>query len=253
MGEAESRAWLIERFGADGTHLRSGLADMLQYCHRGMAESQERAPMKAQAVYGQIWRAVHDEMLERYQSLPTAQVYRPKNAPYKILVVHGTALFPWRYAHDTRTELDQASFGLDVSPTRRAILEGADVPDMLPFGEMTDSDLPADEAEEVELYRSAFREAAADHPVVVLAYASNPTALLNVIWGDSKQLRDDGTLEWGWRERLYSQPIPPDSGQVPEKDSRPDFADAPLPKPRVTPRPKPAKAASDVPKKGDDD
>jgi hypothetical protein len=250
MKKTESRAWLIERFGTDGTKLRSGITEMLQFCHNRMSEAQERAPMQSQAVYGQIWRAVHDQILERYRSLPTAQVYRPKKAPYKIMVVNGTALFPWRYAHDAVTQLDQASFGPDVSPTRKAILAGAALPDMLPLGEVANSELPAEEAEEITLYRTAFRDAAAEHPVVVLAYASNPTALLNTIWGDARQLRDDGTLQWGWRELLYSQPTATDSGQAPAKNNRPNFASAPLPKPLVTARPKTRAAAPTNPQEG---
>jgi len=62
--------------------------------------------MRAHAVYGQIWRAVHDGMAEDFGSLPTAQLYRPPSAPYKIVVVNGTALFPWRYAHDMVTDLE---------------------------------------------------------------------------------------------------------------------------------------------------
>ena len=71
-----------------------------------IAGAQEQAPIKSQSVYGQIWRSVHDEIEERFGSLAAAQLYRPKNAPYRVLVVNGTALFPWRYAHDARTELD---------------------------------------------------------------------------------------------------------------------------------------------------
>jgi len=241
MIELQGRAWLMERFGADGSRLRDGIPAMLQYCHRGMAEAQERAPMKSQAaVYGQIWRAVHDAIEEDFRSLTTAQYYRPKNAPYKILVINGTALFPWRYAHDSVTDLDQASLGLNVSPTRKAVLAGTAVQDMLPLGEMPTADLPAEEADEIERYREAFRETAAEHPVVVLAYASNPAALLTAIWGDIKQLRADGTLDWGWREWLdIHQPTPPGYRLMPvHADDRPDFTSAPLQTPAITARPK---------------
>jgi hypothetical protein len=236
----ESRAWLIERFGADGSRLRADIPAMLQHCHRGMAEAQERAPMKSQAVYGQIWRAVHDAVEEDFASLTTAQFYRPPSAPYKVLVVNGTALFPWRYAHDTVTDLDQASLGMDVSATRKAVLAGAAVPDMLPLGDLPTADLPAEQADEIERYRASFRETAAEHPVVVLAYASNPAALLKATWGDIKQLRADGTLEWGWREYLdVNQPTPAGYRLSPVRDdARPSFTSAPLQTPAITARPK---------------
>ena len=213
---------------------------MLQHCHRGMAEAQERAPMKAQAVYGQIWRAVHDAIEEDFRSLTTAQFYRPPSAPYKVLVVNGTALFPWRYAHDTVTDLDQASLGLNVSLTRKAVLTGVALPDMLPLEDAPTADLPPEDADEIERYRAAFRETAAEHPVVMLAYACNPAALLAAAWGDIEQLRDDGTLEWGWREDLdIHQPTPPGYRLTPVHDNdRPSFTSAPLQTPVITARPK---------------
>jgi hypothetical protein len=77
----EGRAWLLERFGADGARLRAGLPAMLRERHFGMADAQERAPMRAHAVYGQIWRAVHDGMAEDFGSLPTAQLYGRRARP----------------------------------------------------------------------------------------------------------------------------------------------------------------------------
>ena len=245
MEELESRAWLRERFGDGGPALRDGIPEMLRDRHRGMADAQEQAPIKSQSVYGQIWRSVHDEIEERFGSLAAAQLYRPKNAPYRVLVVNGTALFPWRYAHDARTELDRASFGLEVSDARKAVLAGVELPGMLPFGEITTSGLPEEEAE-IERYRAQFRETAAQHPVVVVAYASNPDALLNAFWGDIKRLREDGTLEWGWREQLdMGTPTPPGHGQKPAEDNRPSFASAPLGRPAIRARRTPPAAAPD--------
>lgn len=251
MEEVESQAWRMERFGDDGLALREGIPEMLRYCHRGMADAQEQAPIKSQSVYGQMWRSVHDELEERFRSLATAQLYRPKNAPYKVLVVNGTALFPWRYAHDARAGVDQASFGSQVSDTRRGVLGGVDVPDMLPFGESTTPWLP-EEAAEIERYRAEFRETAAEHPVVVIAYASNPDALLNAWWGDVKRLREDGTLEWGWREQLdVGSPTQPGRGLRPADDNRPSFSNAPLQRPAIRARRKPRTDAPDNRKQAD--
>jgi hypothetical protein len=88
--------------------------------------------------------------------------------------VNGTALFPWRYAHDARTDLERASFGLEVSDTRKAVLSGAELPDMLPFGEVTPTFAP-EEASEIERYRTEFRETAASHPVWWSRTPATPT------------------------------------------------------------------------------
>jgi hypothetical protein len=239
VDDLEGRAWLLERFGTDGAPLRTGLPAMLLRRHLGMADAQERAPMRAHAVYGQIWRAVHDGMEEDFGSLPSAQLYRPPSAPYKIMIVNGTALFPWRFAHDAVTELDQASLGAHVSPTRQLVLAGVAVPDMLPFVGPPADDPDDDAVGEIERYRAAFREVAAAHPVVVVAYASNPVALLSAYWGDVRQLRADGTLDWGWREQFdLTQPIPPGRhlSVVRDDDGRPSFTSSPLQTPAIRPR-----------------
>jgi hypothetical protein len=243
MTDFQGRAWLIERFAADGSRLRDELPSLLQYCHQRMAEAQDRAPMNDQAVYGQIWRAVHYMIQQDFQSLMTAQLYRPPSAPYKILVVNGTAIFPWRYAHDAVTKLDDAGFGHNVSATRKGILAGVGVPDMLPLGDLPTEDLPAEDAAEIERHRAAFRETAAEHPVVVVAYASNPAALLKVFWGDVERLNADGTLKWGWREELsLNQPTPPGHRVATVDDDRPSFTSGPLQRPVITARPKSSEA-----------
>jgi hypothetical protein len=246
MSETESLAWLIERFGADGFVLREEIPALLQYCHQGMAEAQEGAPVEANVVYGQMSRSVHEQFVVRFRSLPTAQLYHPKRAHYKLPVVNGTALFPWRYAHDAVTGLDRASFGPDVSATRKELLTGgAGVADMLPFGDLTMPDVPEEVAAEVERFRAQFRETAAAHPVVVVAYASNPAALLNAYWADVIGLRSDGTLELGYCERLDVRlPTQPEPGRKPAEDDRPNFASAPLQVPIISARAKPSARAS---------
>jgi hypothetical protein len=248
----EGLAWLLERFGADGARLRAGLPAMLRERHLGMADAQERAPMRAHAVYGQIWRAVHDGMAEDFGSLPTAQLYRPPSAPYKIVVVNGTALFPWRYAHDMVTDLEHASLGTRVSPTRQLVLAGVAMPDTLPLGDLPGG-APDEATEEIELYRTAFREVAAAHPVVAIAYASNPAALLAAWWGDVRGLRADGTLEWGWREQLdLTQPAPPGRhlNIARDGDSRPSFTSGPLQTPVIRPRARPSDGRQDSSQQG---
>jgi hypothetical protein len=249
MNDLERRAWLLERFGTDGARLRAAFPGMLWACHIGMAEAQESAPIRAQSVYGEIWRAVHEGLEEACKSLATVQLYRPPRAPYKVPVIGGTAVFPWRFAKDAVTDLDHASFGPRVSATRQAVLSGVELPEMLPFGGLSTVDDGTSErdAEEIERYRAAFRATVARHPVVVLAYASNPRMLLSGYWGDSIRLRTDGTLEWGAREQLdLTRPTQPPGRRlaVVSDDTRPNFQNAPL-RPAVV---RPRRKASDAPR-----
>jgi hypothetical protein len=245
MGHRERRAWLLERFGSDGQSLFSGLPGMLRECHLGMADAQKVAPLKSRAVYGQIWRAMHDAIEDEFGSLPTAQLIRPDHAPYKVLVVKGTVVFPWRFADNDVADIDQASFGSLVSATRETILSGRlSVPPMLPIGDV-DTDGEGDDVEAIERYRAVFRRAVDEHSVVVVAYASNSSALLSAYWGDVMELRQDGSLEWGYREQIdLTTPVPP-KRRLTTADSerdRPSFATGPLTEPAVRPRQRPVDA-----------
>lgn len=247
MSETKSRAWLIERFGADGSALREQIPALLQECHQGMAGAQETAPVKAQVVYGGMSRSVHEQFAEQLGPLPTAQLYHPKGAYYRLPVVNGTALFPWRYAHDAVTTPDRASFGPKVSAARKELLTGAfHVDALLPFS--SDPAVPEvaqEEAAEIERYRAHFRETAENHPLVVVGYASNSAALLNIYWADVKSLRSDGTLELGYLEWLDVRPTtPPEQGRKPAGDDRPNFTSGPLQVPVISARPKPSTTAS---------
>jgi hypothetical protein len=238
MSDSRGFAWLLERFGADGLKLRRDLPAVMWDRHLGMADAQKVAPMRSSAVYGQMWRAVHDGLLDSFANMPSAQLYRPVNAPYKLVVINGTVLFPWRYADNTRTDLDQATLGPQVSSSRRAALAGAKVPDMLPFGDLTSEVVDPAEAEEVEKFRQTFRAASAEHPVVAIPYASNMRALLSLYWGDVKSLRSDGSIDWGYREQfdLALQPPPKRRLRVVGDEDKQKFNDAPLAKPKIRPR-----------------
>ncbi|MEI8408530.1 MULTISPECIES: hypothetical protein [unclassified Kribbella] len=227
MADLQGTAWSLERFGADGVHLREGLPKILWECHSGMAAAQKIAPVESHGVYDNMWRAVHDGIVREFKGLSSAQPHRPRGASYKILIVNGTAIFPLRYAHDAVTKPDDASLGRHVSPTRQSIFAGESLPDpLLPFAdeEIVESDTAA--AEQIEQYRQEFRDIASEHPVVVVAYASNPTNLHNAYWGDAKSLLVDGSLSWGYRERLELDRPKPGGRRLRDlaaNDGRPDF------------------------------
>ena len=247
MSESKSRAWLIERFGTDGSALLEKIPALLQACHQGMAGAQETAPVKAQVVYGGMSRSVHEQFTEQLGSLPTAQLYHPKGAHYRLPVVNGTALFPWRYAHDAVTTPDRASFGPNVSATRKEVLTGAfHVDALLPFGDdPAVPEIAQEDAAELERYRAQFRETFENHPLVVVGYASNSAALLKIYWADVIGLRPDGTLDLGHLEWLNVRPTtPPEQGRKPAADDRPDFTSGPLQVPVISARPKPSTTAS---------
>lgn len=227
MSDLSSLAWSLERFGADGGRLREGLPRVLWACHTGMAAAQQVAPVENNGVYGNMWLSVHQGIVGEFEGLSAAQKYRPHGASYEILVVNGTAIFPLRYAHDAVTKPNNMSLGRQVSSTRRSVILGESCPEpLLPFADGEPAELDPAVVDEVARYRQEFRDVASEHPVVVTAYASNPTNLHNAYWGDVKSLRADGGLSLGYLERLDLGRPDPGGRRLRDlgpDDGRPDF------------------------------
>ncbi|WP_156119300.1 hypothetical protein [Modestobacter caceresii] len=240
-------AWAQARFGSSWREVCAGVPAVLRDRHRGMVEAQEAAPLRKKLVYGSIYQAVHEGLVEELRGLPNADVFRPKGASYELVAIEGHVLFPWRFTHDATTELDDTPLGRPASPTRRAIVNGIRRPEMLDLGlELPEpEDLAGPELQEVACLRQAFAEVADEQPVVLIPYASNASALLRAYWGDATLGADD-RLVWGFRELIdLTGPTDPVGRRRPEAvpDERPSFDSAPLSAPVLKPRVRPAEAS----------
>lgn len=89
------RRWALETFGQYGPRLRDEIADMVVREHEASLDAQEACGHRSQSVYGEFWRGIL-ERFEAFGNLPGASLVRPGDAPYKLPVVNGVVLFPWR-------------------------------------------------------------------------------------------------------------------------------------------------------------
>jgi hypothetical protein len=216
MGDnGDGLAWARDRFGPSGPRVRELVPRMLRRCQMLMSGGQTFTELDAATVYGQMWLRVHQEFAEvLVQEIPGARRIRPYRANYRIAVVGSVPIFPWRYAKDLTTNLDAARLGDPTSDTRQAVFQGlpAAQPELTyewseptrrrgdPAGSDIGQSVAAEET--VADLRAGLQDVIAEHgPVVVVAYASNPTALHRIVWGDAA-LRSDDTLAWGFREDL---------------------------------------------------
>jgi hypothetical protein len=249
MDSVESIAWAQARFDSSWMAVRAGVPAVLRDRHERMVAAQEVAPIRKKLVYGGIYQAVHEGFVDEFQSLPNADVFRPKGAPYELVAIEGHVLFPWRYAHDATTEIDDTPLGRPASPTRRAIVNGIQRPEMLDLGLSLPSP-PAASAEELDqlsALRAAFREISDDWPVVLIPYASNASALLRAFWGDAI-LSGDDRLTWGFREEIdLTAPVQPSGRRRLEAlpDERPAFDSGPLSAPALKPRVESAESSNE--------
>lgn len=196
----DGRRWAIETFGADGAHIRSRIPEMVRAEQEASADAQEASGHRSRSVFGQFSTG----MLERFQEfaqLPGGTLVRPGQAPYKIAVINGVALYPWRFGDGRQGEANQVPFA--TSDARTALFDLGPVPTQaeLDLG-LSRPGLSAEDATLVALLRDEQgSEAERPRKVVVVAIACSMAGVQDARWGEAS-LTTDGYLDWQEVESL---------------------------------------------------
>lgn len=226
----KGRRWAIETFGAQGVHLREQVPQLVRAEHIASADAQEASGHRSLGVYGEFWRGIL-ERFETFGNLPGATLFRPGNAPYRIPVIEGVPLFPWRYSKSRDGHFTSTPFS--TSPAREAMfdLSQLEVQSEIDLG-IHAPELTEEEQELADLLKQTGEsDLVASDQLVVVAISSSPSGLFEITWGDVS-LTSDGCLEFGYSESLLEvRPAPrtkpnavPDeertftSGDLPQKD-----------------------------------
>jgi hypothetical protein len=146
-----------------------------------------------------------------------------------------------RYAPDGKTDLKTVPFGKPVSESRRSLFEPPSLPAELPLGdvglgEAVIEELTDEQQHLVDEYGADIRALATTSGLVaVLAFASNPDALLNAYFGYARLGQDE--LLWSYCEPLELMPV----GACFMRDAAtvgdgPTFDSGPLERPKLRPR-----------------
>jgi len=196
----DGRRWAIETFGADGAYIRSRIPEMVRAEQEASADAQEASGHRSRSVFGQFSTG----MLERFQEfarLPGGALVRPGQAPYKVAVVNGVALYPWRYGDGRQGEASQVPFATSDARTALFELGPAPIQAELDLG-LSRPDLSAEDAALVALLREE-EGAEAERPrkVVVVAIACSMVGVQDTRWGEVS-LTTDGFLKWQEAETL---------------------------------------------------
>lgn len=183
-----------------------------------------------------------EALREGFKDEPGVRIVRPHGSIHEMTVVSGNLIYPFRFAQDRSGNVMRASIAEDrVSGLVKVLfaLFGA---------ERTIEQLTLDVADKGESKRlTAVADSLSRLPegtnLVLVAYACNHKAgLLELWWGESELLDDQGTLKWSHCEEI---PLPK---MAPTRDKRPQLADAerhaaqrfdqgPVPTPLLAPRP----------------
>ncbi len=227
MAIDEGRAWALRTLGADGVLVREQISAIIRDCHEKMANAQAEADMKHTGVYGQIWRKCLDEFVAVLGRLPSAEVI-PRRG-YKLVSFNGVVLFPWRFARERSTEVGSRPFA--VSDTRISLFtQERDLAQQRFDIEFEHPELTKEERELLDAEAKALEETLSSHRVVVVPYASNPSAVHSIDWGEAT-LGVDGYLTFASMESLL------DVGLGSLVDVEPaegeGFSDGPVPRPQL--------------------
>lgn len=197
------RRWALEVFGTYGPRIREQIANKVKEEHEASLDAQEASGHRSNGVYGEFWRGIL-EKFELFGDLPSASLVRPGEAPYKLPVVNGVALFPWRYAKSREAELAATLFGTSDARAAISSLRLPPVQESLDLG-LPDAGLSDEERELLTAFQSVTKDpVVTSGRLVLVAISSSPRGLFAVEWGDVK-VNPAGFVEWtGFHESLLS-------------------------------------------------
>lgn len=223
----ERRAWALRTLGADGVLVREQISAIIRDCHEKMANAQAEADMKHTGVYGQIWRRCLDEFVSVLGRLPSAEII-PRRG-YKLVSFNGVVLFPWRFARERSTDIGSRPFA--VSDTRISLFrQERDLAQQRLDIEFEHPELTDEERDLLDAEAKALAETLTSHRVIVVPYASNPSALHSIDWGEAT-LGADGYLTFASMESLLDV----GSGSLVDVEPAEDegFSNGPIPRPQL--------------------
>lgn len=197
------RRWALETFGTYGPRVREQIAEMVKEEHEASLDAQEASGHRSHGVYGEFWRGIL-EKFELFGGLPGALLVRPGEAPYRLPVVNGVALFPWRYAKSRETELATTPFGTSDARVAIISLRPPPVQEAFDLG-LPDAGLSDEERELLAAFQSVTKDpVVTSGRLVLVAISSSVRGLFAVEWGDV-ELNSAGFVEWtGFHESLLS-------------------------------------------------
>lgn len=223
----EGRVWALRTLGADGVLVREQISPIIRDCHEKMANAQAEAEMQHTGVYGQIWRKCLDEFVVVLGRLPSAEII-PRRG-YRLVSFDGVVLFPWRFARERSTDIGSRPFAL--SDTRISLFtQERDLAQQRFDIEVDHPELTEEERSLLDVESKVLEETLSSHRVVVVPYASNPSALHSIDWGEAT-LGADGFLTFESMESLLDI----ESGSLVDVEHSEDeaFSGGPIPRPQL--------------------
>ncbi|MFE3105924.1 hypothetical protein ACFROC_06300 [Nocardia tengchongensis] len=197
----DGHRWALETFGEHGPWIRREIRRTVEEEHAASQRAQEASDHRSTRVYGQFYEGIV-ERFERFGNHLGAPLVRPGHAPYRVPMVNGVALFPWRFASGPDGRIQTKLFATSDARIALTELHPGPVQEMLDLG-LPDPEL----SDEERRFLATLRAAEADPAIgsgglVLVAICSSVKGLHSLEWG-RVQLVDGGRLNWdGFHEDL---------------------------------------------------
>jgi hypothetical protein len=187
-----------DQFGGNAAFLREVIPQALVAAHVRARQGHDGAGLTTLDVYGHGLAVVQfEEMANWIAALDGARMVKLHR--YYLAVLNGWVFYPWRYADDNVTKIEEAQLRRPVSMLRRRLF-AAHGPE--PRQPALDESLELPTMEELH---QAFPQLGEDTRLCVIPYAcSVNSGVLNVAWGEAELHSNDGSLTWHRRP----QPLP---------------------------------------------
>jgi hypothetical protein len=196
-------AWAWAHFGGAAPDIRDAVVSAIPAAHRDAVTAQVGGRTPKKDPYGHTMKnRQHECLVEAAREIPGVQLFRPRGASFELvrLPETGVILFPWRYATDGRTPREKAR--MRTSGLRHDLLSGtaSGMPGQLTIehAELGDEELEARLAGD-DAVVAQLREIAR---IVIIGYASDPSSIFELGWGDAELLDTSGTVSWSKWESL---------------------------------------------------
>jgi hypothetical protein len=203
----EPSKWAMEQFG-------DAALDVATYVVKGLVRGQRsaRAVQLAARVegaddnyaYGSMWNGRYKMVVDLFElaDLPGFEIVKPKGASYRLAVVNGRVLIPFRHSDSLAKPIRQAKLGSLIP--RRLSRESGVLPENTLFDEFGDLQADAEsEGKSPSVGEVAAEARSLGLTVVYIGYVANPDSdeILAAWWGTPVSLEDDGSMVWS-PERL---------------------------------------------------
>lgn len=190
--------WLIESLGRDAPDIARTFSICLSAADLRARNAQDVSGLRQRNPYGStLWLAVYEEFASVLGPVEGAHFFQPRFASYRLVVLNGTLIYPFRHHSDLSVPLEDAR--LKLTPLRRDLL---DHDNRLTVEQTFDFTALAEDGDNQWLTSGLISEAEDFDRILFIPFASNAEAGMLAAAIGMGPILGDGSVAWRHFARL---------------------------------------------------